>query len=91
MRVPSRFAGDMEPLHRAMTAEEVLDGAREDMVDPWASVHRRWLALERLGVLQVLGGVAISLIALFSSDGPRLANRGRLRAFLALMAGSDQL
>jgi hypothetical protein len=52
---------------------------------------RRWLALERLGVLQVLGGVAISLIALFSSDGPRLANRGRLRAFLALMAGSDQL
>jgi len=28
---------------------------------------RRWLGLDRLGVLQVLGGIALGLIALFSS------------------------
>ncbi|MFN7898184.1 MAG: hypothetical protein ACK5N0_00770 [Synechococcaceae cyanobacterium] len=28
---------------------------------------RRWLGLDRLGVLQVLSGIALSLIALFSS------------------------
>jgi hypothetical protein len=31
------------------------------------ALPRRWLGLDRLGVLQVLGGIALSLIALFSS------------------------
>ena len=37
---------------------------------------RRWLGLDRLGVLQVLGGIALGLIALFSSyDHITLAGR----------------
>ncbi len=34
---------------------------------PESTPPRRWLGLDRLGVLQVLGGIALGLIALFSS------------------------
>ncbi|MFM7513310.1 MAG: hypothetical protein ACKO3F_08090, partial [Cyanobium sp.] len=40
------------------------------------SPPRRWLGLDRLGVAQVLGGIALGLIALFSSyDHITLAGR----------------
>ncbi len=61
----------------AHDADSVLMGSRErpppnaapERPEPPESSapHRRWLGLDRLGLLQVLGGIALGLIALFSS------------------------
>src|ERR1051325_8724613 len=41
VRVPPRLASDAIPLHRAMTAEEILDRAGEDVMDAGAAIRRR--------------------------------------------------
>src|SRR6185503_767967 len=41
VRVPPRDAGHPLPQHRVVAAHQILDGAREDMVDARASVGRR--------------------------------------------------
>jgi hypothetical protein len=55
-------------LSRSPTAAQPPDSDQEQPDPPKStSQPRRWLGLDRLGVLQVLGGIALSLIALFSS------------------------
>ncbi len=41
VRVPSRLARHAKSLHRAVAAEEILDRAREDVMDARAAVRRR--------------------------------------------------
>ncbi len=41
VRIPSRLALDAKSFHRAMTAEQILDGAREHVMDAGSSVRRR--------------------------------------------------
>ena len=49
-------------------AQPPPNSALEGPEPPESLTHsRRWLGLDRLGVLQLLGGIALSLIALFSS------------------------
>jgi hypothetical protein len=59
-------------------ASELTDGQKYAIAKepPKSTSPRRWLDLDRLGVLQVLGGIALGLIALFSSyDHITLAGR----------------
>ena len=41
VRVPARLSRDTEALHRAMAAEEILDRAREHVMDARPAVRRR--------------------------------------------------
>ncbi len=55
VRVPSRLPRDVEPAHRAMPAEEILQRAREHVVDARPSVGRR-RALEEHELRRIFAG-----------------------------------
>ena len=42
MRVPSRDAGHALPQHRVIAADQILQGARENVMDPRPAVGGRW-------------------------------------------------
>ncbi len=66
----------MSPSHFPPAAQPTPKSAPERPEPPKSTSPRRWLDLDRLGVLQVLGGIALGLIALFSSyDHITLAGR----------------
>ena len=66
----------MSPSQFPPAAQPPPNSAPERPEPPESTPPRRWLGLDRLGVLQVLGGIALGLIALFSSyDHLSLAGR----------------